>query len=300
MSEIQLSPASKEPTINFAIGPNCPVRCEGCYNHFGNTFENGDLVTAEDVIDFAGAAQKEGVTQATLSGGDPLFHPEIVTITRGLKSLGLKIKLDTVGTAFLGDTRVVYKGRGEITKVDIADIASNVDFVNVPLDGSKQATIVNFRRGRTNLLSETRAVARLLHNAGVSFGLNTVANATNLSELPAIRDIAEEEGAAEWQVFEFDPTGPNPSGQKLKLCLEPGQFDDATKGLISTSGNLKVVCKNLRTRSGAYFLVDDSGRAWKPAGDGLRSVFGHITRDRGLVLSALGNHIAELRQSSAQ
>jgi len=281
----------KEPTINFAIGPNCPVRCEGCYNHFGDTARLGGLVMANEVVDFATAARDEGVTQTTLSGGDPLFHPEIVPILSGLKGLGMKVKLDTVGTAFLGDARIIFKGRGTASKVDVADVAPHVDFVNVPLDGASQETITNFRRGRVNLLAETRLVAGLLRNAGISFGFNTVANTSDLAELPAIRDIAEEEGATEWQVFEYDANGPNPSSKKPELRLAPGQFDEATSGLVSTSGNLKVVCKSLETRSGAYFLVDDSGAAWKPAGEGLRHVMGNITSDRERVLAALRRHI---------
>lgn len=115
--ELQHAAALKGPTINLAIGPACPVRCEGCYTHFGNTSSLGGLVTADEVIDFAGSAQAEGVSQATLSGGDPLFHPEIVAIARGLRELGLKVKLDTVGTAFLGPARVVFKGRGQVAKI---------------------------------------------------------------------------------------------------------------------------------------------------------------------------------------
>lgn len=295
MSELTTTPIPKEPTINFAIGPNCPVRCEGCYNHFGETALNGGLITADEVIDFASAAQDEGVTQATLSGGDPLFHPEIVPMAKGLKELGLKVKLDTVGTAFLGDTAIMFKGRGTAARVKVADIAPHVGYVNVPLDGAKQSTLANFRRGRPKLFDETRAVAGLLRAAGVPFGLNTVANTTNLAELPAIRDIAEEVGASEWQVFEYDPNGPNPTKQKDRLRLAPGQFDEATSGLVSTSGKLKVVVKSLAARSSVYFLVDDSGRAWKPSGEGLRHVFGHITQERDLVMAALGRHIAELQ-----
>lgn len=300
MPELQPTPIPKEPTINFAVGPNCPVRCEGCYNHFGNTFQQGGLVTAEEVVDFAAAAQAEGVTQATLSGGDPLFHPEIVPIAKGLKGLGLKVKLDTVGTALLGDAQMVFKGRGTVGKVDVADIAPYVDFVNVPLDGAQQDTVANFRRGRPNLLNETVVVARLLKEAGVSFGFNTVANTSNLSELRTIREIAEQEGASEWQVFEYDPNGPNPTNQKSRLKLSPGQFDEATAGLATTESGLKVVCKSLTARSGAYFLVDDSGHAWKPDGEGTRQVFGHITNERDIVMAALGRHITELRQPLTQ
>ena len=50
----------KEPTINFAVGPSCPVRCEGCYNHFGETSKLGGLVSADEIIDFADDAMKLG------------------------------------------------------------------------------------------------------------------------------------------------------------------------------------------------------------------------------------------------
>lgn len=285
----------KEPTINLAIGPSCPVRCEGCYNHFGDTARIGGLITAEQVIDFATDARDEGVTQATLSGGDPLFHPEIVPIVSGLKDLGMKIKLDTVGTGLIGDSRIAYKGRGTATKVEVNEIAPHVDFISIPLDGAKQETVAKFRRGRSELLNETRIVASLLRKAGVEFGFNTIANTTNLDELDDIKSIAEEEGASEWQIFEYDPNGPNPSNKKDLLRLEPGKFDEATAGMTTTKGSLKIVPKNLTARSGAYFLVDDSGLAWKPAGEGFRHIMGHITADRAQVLSALRRHIQELR-----
>jgi hypothetical protein len=56
-----------------------------------------------------------------------------------------------------------------------------------------------------------------------------------------------------------------------------------------------VTCKSLGDRSGAYFLVDDSGQAWKPAGDGLRRVFGHITSDRAAVMAALARHVQDVK-----
>jgi hypothetical protein len=106
--------------------------------------------------------------------------------------------------------------------------------------------------------------------------------------------MRSEDGANEWQVFEYDPNGPNPTKQKSRLKLGPGQFAEGTRDLESTSGRLKVVCKSLQSRAGAYFLVDDSGHAWKPAGEGLRHVFGHVTHDRELVMVALRQHIGEL------
>ncbi len=223
-------------------------------------------MTADQVIDFAADARDEGVTQATLSGGDPLFHPEIVPIVSGLKDLGIKVKLDTVGTNLLGDSAIAYKGKGTASKVEVTEIAPHVDFVNIPLDGSRQETVAKFRLGRAELLKETRAIAGLLRNAGVEFGFNTVANTSNIDELYAMKDIVEEEGASEWQIFEYDPSGPNPSRKKDSLRLKSGQFDEATASL-----------------------------AWKPAGEGFRHIMGHITTDRAQVLAALRRHIQELR-----
>lgn len=283
--------APKEPTINLAIGPNCPVRCAGCYNHFGNTEKLGGLITADQILDFASDAEGVGVTQATLSGGDPLFHPEIVQIASGLKDLGMKVKLDTVGTAFIGDARVVFKGRGVVPKVNISDLAPHVDFVSIPLDGASNETIGQFRRGRPNLFEETGIIAGILQDAGVIFGINTVANTANIGELEEVKAIAEAVGASEWQIFEYDPTGPNISRSRDSLKLSPGEFEAGTDKLTSGTGNLKIVSKDLERRSGSYFLVDDSGHAWKPIGDGLRRVFGHITTDRRQVIDALVKHI---------
>lgn len=245
---------AKEPTINFAIGPNCPVRCE-CYNYFGDTAKLGGLVTAEEVIDF-------------------------------------------VGTVLLGDAPILYKGRGTVAKVEVSDIAPYTDRANIPLDGATQETINTFRHGRPNLLHETRLVAGVLRSTGVLFGFNTTANAGNIGELAAIRDIAEEEGAVEWQVFEYDPNGPNPTNKKDALRLAPGQFDEATNGLVSTSGNLQIVCKSLQARSGMYFMVNDAGTAWKPREQGGQDIIGHITADREQVLAALRRHIEGLRYNS--
>lgn len=285
----------KEPTINFAIGPNCPVRCEGCYNHFGETFRYGGLVSADRVIDFALEASSEGVTQSTLSGGDPLFHPEIITISSGLKDIGMKIKLDTVGTALLGAAPIVYKGRGIAPKIELNELAPHVDFVNIPLDGATQETVMKFRRGRAHLLAETRAVAGLLKEAGVTFGFNTVANTANISELADVLEIVEASGASEWQIFEYDPNGPNVTSKRDYLKLEPGHFDTATATLESTNTALTISRKNLTTRQGAYFLIDDSGLAWKPEGNGTRNLMGNITTDRKQVIHALREHISELK-----
>ena len=135
----------------------------------------------------------------------------------------------------------------------------------------------------------------MLNDAGVVFGYNTVAHKRNIHELESIRDIVVEDRASEWQVFEYDPNGPNPSRYKNELGLEPGEFDLAVSNL-ETPETVEISYKSLTSRSGIYFLVDDAGNAWKLAGEEAKHSLGHITHDREMVLGALREHIQQFRQ----
>ena len=283
-------------TLNLGIGPNCPTRCEGCYHFFGNTASLGGLVTASEVIDFASESQQDGIEQVTLYGGDPLSHPQIIDIVRGLHEQGLRVKLDTVGTAFLGSAQILYKGRGIMEAVDARDIAPYVDHISIPLDvwGTADDPVdpapALFRRGRPKLFEETQLIAKLLQDAGISFGINTVANASNIHKLQKIVDISERMGASEIQIFEFDPEGPNLSSKRNELILSEGVFRDATQDLRASNSEMKIICKPFTGRSGAYFMIEDSGLAFKRVPGGGRVVLGHISRDRESVREALRSH----------
>lgn len=286
---------NKNATIIFSVGPNCPVRCEGCYNHFGNTAKHGGLISAHEILEFAEAAAENGLIQSTVAGGDPLFHPEIVAILKGFKSMKLRVKLDTVGTSLLGDARIVFKGKGMSSAVAVETVTPHVDFVNIPLDGASQKTMEAFRKGRAHLFDETRRIGSILRAHDVRFGYNTVVNTANIKEIEAIRVIAEEDGASEWQLFEYDPKGPNPTLHRDHLSLTHGQFDNAVSKMLPSRGTMKIDYKSLKDRTGAYFLIDDSGLAWKPSGAGERFIIGHVTRNRERVLDAWKRHVTEMR-----
>lgn len=283
-------------TLNMAVGPNCPTRCEGCYHFFGNTALHGGLVTADEVIDFVEETRAEGIEQVTLYGGDPLSHPQIVDIVRGIHERGFRVKLDTVGTAFLGPAQILYKGRGTMDQVDARELAPYVDHVSIPLDvwasqdDQSDPAPALFRRGRPNLFEETKRIANLLHDAGISFGINTVANASNVHKLQKIVNIAEDIGAAEIQIFEFDPEGPNPTSKRDDLILGEGVFKQAVQDLRPNSSGMKIITKAFAGRPGSYFMVEESGLAFKRQQGGGRTILGHITRDRSAVRKALHDH----------
>jgi MoaA/NifB/PqqE/SkfB family radical SAM enzyme len=291
-SEITYNYDAGDLKLNIAAGPDCPTRCEGCYNFFGDTAKpERDLVTAEQITDLVAAAKEDGVQQVTLYGGDPLHHPQIVEIVRNLDALKMHVKLDTVGTAFMSPVRAIYKGRGMRPLVPIEDIKPYVRFISIPLDGSKQTILQHFRKGRPELFEETLEVAEALRNAGMRFGINAVANAANIDDLVNIKDIAQEAGAEELQVFEFDYEGPNPSTRRDVLRLAPGRFATAASLLKEQENSeMGVVCKPFEGRAGSYFMIDDSGIAYTRTTGGGRQEIGHIAHDKDIVLQALHKH----------
>lgn len=291
-STITYNYAASGLKLNIAAGPDCPTRCEGCYNFFGDTAKpERTLITANQITNFVTAAKEDGIRQVTLYGGDPLHHPEITDIVRNLSALDMYVKLDTVGTAFMSPVRAIYKGRGIRDHVPIEAIKPYVRFISIPLDGSKQTILQHFRKGRPRLFEETLEVAETLCDAGMRFGINTVANAANISDLGAIKGIAEATGAEEMQVFEFDYEGPNPTTKRGDLRLSTGRFAIAAAELkAQESAEMKIVCKSFEGRAGSYFMVDDAGMAYTRTAGGGREIIGHISRDQAIVLQALHKH----------
>lgn len=297
MSNLEQPTQKRQPRLNLAIGPNCPVRCEGCYNHFGNTSSSNELITKDEIINFASEVRDRGIDGVTLSGGDPLFHPEIQEILVGLKGLAYRIKLDTVGTGFLEDARILFKGRGSSARVDIENVKDTLESVTLPLDGVNNETITGFRRGRPNILEETTAISNILKEAGVKFGFNTVVNSKNLQQVTGIGKLALKLGAFEWHVFEYDTSGPNPSLQKSKLAISYSEFTDAISPLKQSEFDgmrLDLRTQESRVGVGAYFFVNDAGEAWSPTGEeGITTRYGHITHDRQQVMEAYERHLRE-------
>ena len=222
--------------INLAIGPSCFVQCHGCYNYFGNSSRRNNLVTAADLLDFAAEAADSGITQATISGGDPLTHPEIVRIIQGLAEMGLAVKLDTVGTALLGAADVIFYGAGIAPSVLLDDIVPYIAVIGVPIDGATQATVHRFRKGRPALLQETIEIVRILKEASATVCINTVVHRGNVNELDDIRDLVVSTRADRWQLFEFQPIGPLAGRNAERFELSSGEFARSTAKLTMNIG----------------------------------------------------------------
>ena len=280
--------------INLALGSSCFVQCRGCYNHFGSTATRGGGLTASEIFRFVDRAKQVGLTKVTLSGGDPLTHPEIGAIVHGLRAMGMVVHLDTVGTAFLGRADLKFYGHGTVDAVPVGEIVSQVNRIGIPLDGHDQATAELFRRGRPTLFEDTVNLIEQLREYPVEVCVNTVVHRNNIDSMDQLARVITDLSPSIWQLFEFQATGPIAFRNKDAFQLAVGEFDEMAKRLPEwTEGSeVEVEAKSRETRREIYFMIDDSGLAWFPQTEGPdRIILGHITRDAGAVIRLLDSHL---------
>ena len=67
----------------------CPHNCPGCHNQKAISFEGGELISTDDVIN---EVLKENLNNVTFSGGEPFAQPEeLYTIAKALREKGYNI-----------------------------------------------------------------------------------------------------------------------------------------------------------------------------------------------------------------
>ncbi len=184
-----------------------------------------------------------------LSGGEPLFRPDLFDIgAYGVES-GFRMALATNGTLVTG--RVAAK---------IAD--AGFSRVAISLDGAHAATHDAFR-GQVGSHALALRGVRHLRDEGVSVQVNSTIAKHNVAELPALLDLALAEGADALHLFMLVPVG-------CGLEIAPAQmlpadeyervlhwFDDQSK---TCPIDLKATCAPHYYRIRAQRLADDRRR----------------------------------------
>jgi len=170
----------------------CNLTCRHCRAVPRKTLGPTELRTAEafDLIDQIAQVAKPVFV---LSGGEPLFRPDLFDIgAYGVES-GFRMALATNGTLVTG--RVA---------AHIAD--TGFSRVAISLDGAAPATHDAFRGLPGSHALAVRGL-RNLREEGVSVQINSTIAKHNVSELPALLDLALEIGADALHLFMLVPVG---------------------------------------------------------------------------------------------
>jgi radical SAM protein with 4Fe4S-binding SPASM domain len=170
----------------------CNLTCKHCRAVPQRRVGPTELTTrrAFDLIDAIAEVAKPVFV---LSGGEPLFRPDLFDIGQYGVESGFRMALATNGT--LVDGRVAAR----IADTGFARVA-------VSLDGAKPDTHDRFR-GQPGAHALALRGIRNLRSEGVSVQINSTIAKHNVTELPALLDLALELGADALHVFMLVPVG---------------------------------------------------------------------------------------------
>lgn len=167
----------------------CNFRCVHCYatNHHNQPFLSYDQIVR--IVDEMANA---GTLILTLSGGDPLAHPDFIPIYKYVKQKGIFVEIFTNGT--LIDNSII--------ELFLEYPPMNID---ITIYGASEATYRQVT-GVGNGFKMVMQAVNLLSENNIKFTLKTCVIRENMDDLPTIRAFAESLGVNYRYSFDIAPS----------------------------------------------------------------------------------------------
>ena len=202
--------------ISWNLTYRCNLACEHCYLDAGGSprvtdegFADRSELTTEQcykVIDDIEAFAPEALT--ILTGGEPLLRRDILPIVRYASGKGLWVVVGTNGISITENLARILEREG-------------VRGLALSLDALDASTHDRFRRVRGAWNNTVRG-AKILHQVGLPFIVQTTVGAHNLGKLEAIADFAHEQLRAKvWNLYFLVQTGRG----KFVSDVSPEEYD---------------------------------------------------------------------------
>lgn len=174
------------------------VLIEDCHNHCvfcdASRLGTGRLLTLAQARAQVHHYAAHGVRELVISGGEPLHHPDLLTVVAEARSLG-------IGYVSLYTTAAFNLSHHHAWDLKEA----GVDTAMVSLFGPDARTHDAVARS-AGAFAQTMAGLEALANAGVRFCLNTPVMRANYRRLEEMLPIAAGTGAVSWQLSDIHPT----------------------------------------------------------------------------------------------
>lgn len=202
--------------VSWNLTYRCNLACEHCYLDAGgkpevqteNFSDRSELTTEQcyKVVDDIERFAPEALT--ILTGGEPLLRRDILPIVRYATSRGLWVVVGTNGVSITENLAQVLLKEG-------------VRGLALSLDALDAKTHDGFRRVRGAWDNTVRG-AKILHDTGLPFIIQTTVGTHNLGHLESIARFAHDElGARVWNLYFLVQTG---RGQFVS-DISPAEYD---------------------------------------------------------------------------
>jgi radical SAM protein with 4Fe4S-binding SPASM domain len=177
-------------TVYWECTSKCNFQCVHCYSESGprGRTEKLPLSSVRDLMEELGRC---GTEFLSIGGGEPLMYRELPHVVSSARAAGLEVEVTTNGSLAVPS---------RIARLQEAGLR----FVQLSLDGATAETFESIRKGG----KFTQVVENAEHLADAfTLTVSAVAVRENLSEIPALIDLAKKIGAAYFRVIPLMPSG---------------------------------------------------------------------------------------------
>ncbi len=240
----------------------CNESCRFCYRVTGQR----DL-TLDAHLEIADKLASSGIRKVSIVGGEPLLVPHLPQLLRFLKSQGVSTSLVTNG--------ILLQSR-------MNELAKDLDWVTLPLDGHNEATQVAMSRQQGHFSRVIDLAPKALKH-GVRLKINSVVSSVNCHEIQELSECISALHPDRWKLFQFSPI----RGAALKnaphFSLPRNAFHDAVRpgAELAEKHEIHVTIADEVYLSGNYFSIS-------PNGDVRVSLSGHDKVVGNLLTSNVG------------
>src|SRR4030042_2660032 len=210
----------KKPVVVWNMTRLCNLRCIHCYADAGDEPLPDEMTTAEgirlidELADF-------GVPTLLFSGGEPLTRDDLLPLAAHAVEKGIRWVPSTNGTLITPDVaQGIHK--------------AGFSYVGVSLDG--MAPLNDKIRGRKGAFDEGVRGARYCREAGTRVGRRFTVHAMNVTDLPPLFALLDEEDIPRLCVYHLAYAG---RGQKMqRFSLDPQQTRAVMDHIFQRSDDL--------------------------------------------------------------
>lgn len=223
--------------IFWEVTSGCNLRCIHCRAE-ANFDRSPDELSTEETLAFVDQVVEFARPILVLTGGEPLFRPDIFEIASYAASKGLRCALATNGT---------------LINDEIADkiVEAQIKRVSISLDGACAQTHDSFR-GQLGSFARALEGFRRVKERGVSLQFNTTIARHNVSEIEDILDLALKLEANALHIFMLVPVG---CGLTIadEQMLPADEYEQVLNWFYSVSRKVKMELK--ATCAPHYFRI---------------------------------------------
>ena len=210
--------------IAWEVTRFCLLSCKHCRAAAKAMPYSGELSTEEcfKLLDNIASFAKPIII---LTGGEPMMRPDIYDIAAYGHGLGLPMVMAPCGILIDDETAAKI-------------VQSGIKRISISLDGATAESHDAFRQVE-GAFEGSLAGLEAAKRAGLEFQINTTVSKHNLSELPAIRELAIKLGARVFNPFFLVPTG---RGKELAdQEISPEQYEQTLRWLAEKQNSPEIM-----------------------------------------------------------